>query len=72
MLMVVGHGDDFTVLGTKLKLGWFEVELAKAFDLKLKGRMGNRAGCVRELRSLNRILRLCSDGLRYEPDPQAR
>ena len=45
-LMAVVHGDDFTVLGTKVNLDWFEVELATAVELKLRGRMGERQECV--------------------------
>ena len=69
-VVAVVHGDDFTLLGTKEQLDWCEAEMAKAFELKLRGRMGERPGCVKEIRILNRVLRLCADGLRYEPDPR--
>ena len=39
-LHVVVHGDDFTSLGCDDELNWLEVELAKHFEIKVRGRIG--------------------------------
>ena len=44
--------------------------MKKNFEVKLKGRLGNGKGDVQEMRVLNRIIRLTSAGLLYEPDPR--
>ena len=69
-LRVVVHGDDFTCLGPKAEIIKYENELASRFEIKRRGHLGEFDGCVREIRILNRILRLTDDGLRYEADPR--
>ena len=69
-LMVVVHGDDFTAVGAKADILWYESSLATKFDIKMRGHLGFSDGCVREMRILNRIVRLMDDGLRYEADPR--
>ena len=69
-LRVVVHGDDFTCLGPKAEIVKYENELASRFEIKRRGHVGESDGCVREIRILNRILRLTDDGLRYEADPR--
>ena len=69
-LRVVVHGDDFTCLGPKAEIVKYEDELASRFEIKRRGHVGESDGCVREIRILNRILRLTDDGLRYEADPR--
>ena len=69
-LRVVVHGDDFTCLGPKAEITRYEDELASRFEIKRRGHIGECDGCVREIRILNRILRLTDDGLRYEADPR--
>ena len=69
-LKLVVHGDDFTCTGPKAALDVYEAQLAKYFEMKVKGRMGEQPGCVQELRVLNRVVRLCPEGLRYEADPR--
>ena len=39
-------------------------------DLKLRGRLGEEQGDLKEIRLLNRIIRLDADGIRYEADPR--
>ena len=68
-LSVVVHGDDFTTLGLDGDLDWFESELAKNFELKLRGRLGEGTEC-QQLRILNRIVTITKDGLTYEADPR--
>ena len=69
-LRVVVHGDDFTCLGARADVLWYEDALAEKFEVKKRGHIGEGTGCVKEIRILNRILRLTDQGLRYEADPR--
>ena len=69
-LRVVVHGDDFTCLGPRAEIVKYEDELASRFEIKRRGHIGECDGCVKEIRILNRILRLTDAGLRYEADPR--
>ena len=64
------HGDDFTCLGNDTNIDWYETELAKHFELKLRGRLG--AGCNgdNKIRILNKIVRATEHGLEYEANPR--
>ena len=33
------HGDDFTLLGSDEDLDWFEEEIKKKFEVKIRGRL---------------------------------
>ena len=44
------HGDDFTALGEKSSLDKYERELAKAFELKIRGRLGEGKDDDKEIR----------------------
>ena len=67
---LVVHGDDFTSLGIQSDLDWMEQELAKHFELKLRGRIGEGCPEPQQIRILNRILTLTKEGLIYEADPR--
>ena len=67
---VVVHGDDFTALGTPEGLNHYEAGMCKSFECKLKGRLGRKSGDLKEMRVLNRIVRINDRGLRYEADPR--
>ena len=67
---VVVHGDDFTALGTDASLELYEKGLASSFECKYKGRLGAEDKDLKEMRVLNRILRITPDGLMYEADPR--
>ena len=67
---VVVHGDDFTALGTAEGLDAYEKGMQEAFECKLKGRLGTGANDCKEMRVLNRIVRITNDGLLYEADPR--
>ena len=67
---VVVHGDDFTALGTDVGLDAYEKSMAEHFECKFKGRLGHGPNDLREMRVLNRIVRIIPDGLLYEPDPR--
>ena len=67
---VAVHGDDFTALGTQASLDVYEQQLQQAFDLKLRGRLSEEAHTEKEIRILNRIVRISKQGLQYEADPR--
>lgn len=69
-LRLVVHGDVFTCTGPTHGLDWYENELQKLFEIKMRGRLGHEQGCDKEMRILNRIVRLDDLGLVYEPDPR--
>ena len=64
------HGDDFTAIGEDSDLNWYECELAKYFELKIRGRLGAGDQDIKEIRIINRILRIDDQGLKYEADPR--
>ena len=41
-LSLVVHGDDFTCLGTLENLAWYEAQMAEAFEIKVRGHLGER------------------------------
>ena len=63
-------GDDFTALGTDDALNRYENGLKKTFECKIRGRLGLDKGDDKEIRVLNRILRVNEEGLFYEADPR--
>ena len=67
---LVVHGDDFTALGTDASLVKFEQGMQAAFEVKLKGKLGPEKGDEKEMRILNRILRITDKGVAYEADPR--
>ena len=50
---VVVHGDDFTALGTDEALDKYEAGLRKSFECKMRGRLGEEAHDLKEIRVLN-------------------
>ena len=69
-ISIVVHGDDFTALAEDQDLNWYEGELGKYFELKVRGRLGAGDQDTKEIRILNRILRIDNQGLKYEADPR--
>ena len=69
-ISVVVHGDDFTALGTDESLDKYEAGLKKSFECKLRGRLGVEAHDAKEIRLLNKIIRITDQGLLYEADPR--
>ena len=67
-LWLTVHGDDFTLLGSDADLDWFENEIKKKFEVKIRGRLGPGPGDVKSIRILNRIIEWSADGLWYEAD----
>ena len=64
------HGDDFTALGPRDALLWYDAQLANVSELTLKGRLGVAPDCDKEVWVLNRIVRIGDDGISYEADPR--
>ena len=69
-ISIVVHGDDFTALGTDVALDKYEAGLKKSFECKIRGRLGMDAKDTKEIRLLNRIIRITDQGLLYEADPR--
>ena len=69
-ISLVVHGDDFTALGNDDQLTWYEEELQKSFEVKLRGRLGEGCPGPQEIRILNRIVTIDEHGLQYEADPR--
>ena len=69
-ISVVVHGDDFSALGTDAALDKYEAGLAKSFECKMRGRLGVEPNDLKEIRMLNRIIRVTPVGLLYEADPR--
>ena len=67
---VVVHGDDFTALGSPKSIDMFEDGMRKSFECKMKGRLGTGPNDLKEMRVLNRIVRITEEGVLYEGDPR--
>ena len=57
----MGLGED---------LGFYEVELAKNFELKIRGRLGEECEGPSQIRILTRIVTVTLPGVSYEADPR--
>ena len=64
------HGDDFTTIGPKHQLDWFEKALSDKYELTKGGRLGPGPSDDKEGRILNRIIRWTPSGIEYESDPR--
>ena len=62
------HGDDFTLLGSRESLDWFKSRIMDKFEIKYKGRMGEREEDIKSVRILNRIVTYTESGVEYESD----
>ena len=69
-ISLVVHGDDFTALGNDDQLTWYEEELQKSFEVKIRGRLGEGCPGPQEIRILNRVVTIDEHGLQYEADPR--
>ena len=69
-ISVVVHGDDFTAMGLDADLDYYETELAKNFELKIRGRLGEGCKGDNQIRIVNRIITLTPPGVTYEADPR--
>ena len=69
-ISIVVHGDDVTALGSEDNLDWYEDELRKSFEIKVRGRLGEGCEGVQQLWILNCIISLSEEGLTYKADPR--
>ena len=65
----VVHIDDLTALGVQADLDWYETELAKSFELKIRGRIGENTD-LKTMLIQNRIVTLTPERLIYESEPK--
>ncbi len=64
------HGDDFTTVGGKESLDWFEAQLQHHYECTIGPRLGPGAEDAKECTILNRIIRWTAQGVEYEADPR--
>jgi len=64
------HGDDFTVVGPKRQLDWFEGAMKEKYELTTGPRLGPGRFDAKESSILNRIIRWTEEGVEYEADPR--
>ena len=67
---MVIHGDDFTALGTRAALDEYEERLKGKFELEIRGRLSDEPDTEKQIRILNRIVRIDAKGVHYEADPR--
>lgn len=61
------HGDDFVSTGPRSQLIWMEAELKKQFEIKTT-RVSQHEEDQKEMRVLNRLIRVTDQGWEYEGD----
>ena len=61
------HGDDFTITGPEVELGWLEAQMKAKYEIKTET-FGPGAHQKQEIRVLNRTIRWTAAGIEYEPD----
>ena len=69
-VVVTVHGDDFTTVGAKPDLDWFEESMKQSYELTVQPRLGPGPEDAKEGLILNRVVRYTDDGLEYEADPR--
>ena len=69
-IVVTVHVDDFTAVGPKSSLDWYEDQLKKLYELKVGGRLDPEKDDGKEATCLKRVIRWTDGGLEYEADPR--
>ena len=69
-IVVTVHGDDFTSVGGKPDLDWFEEAMKGSYELTIQPRLGPGREDAKEGLILNRVVRYTDEGLEYEADPR--
>ena len=49
-ITLIVHGDDFTALGRREDLLWYEEQLAASFGVKIRGHFGEGPHCEKEMK----------------------
>ena len=66
---VMVHGDDFVAVGDPKHLAETEAILAKKYKIKVE-RLGPDDGDMKEVKILNKIVRITTEGIELETDPR--
>ncbi|MDP6496001.1 MAG: hypothetical protein QGI09_11450, partial [Dehalococcoidia bacterium] len=70
-LRVVVYGDDFTIVGGRPEVSWFESTMEERYAITKRGRLGSGAEDQEEMILLNRVVRWVDDvGIEIEADPR--
>ena len=64
ILALAVHGDDVANLNTRATFEWRETALVETFQIAIRGPLGDALGCCKDVRALNRLVRLAPEGLR--------
>ena len=62
------HGDDFTLLGNEVGLGWFRDNIQRQLEVKTRGRLGPGVNDQKFVRIPNRIITWNKDKIQFEAD----
>ena len=68
-IQLIVHVDDIAAIGFPTDLAWVREQLLKRFECTSRV-LGPDAGQDLEVSFLNRLVRWCPDGVRYEHDPR--
>lgn len=69
VVKVAVHGDDTVCAGDKRDCEWLKKEFEKRFEIKHQS-LGTGPGEKREVKVLNRLVRLVPEGIEMEADPR--
>ncbi len=69
-IVISVHGDDFTAVGPKDSLDWYEARMKEHYELTAQPRLGPGPKDAKEAVVLNRIIRWGEGGIEYEADPR--
>ena len=70
-LRVVVDGDDFTIVGGRPEVSWFESTMEERYAITKRGRLGSGAEDQKEMVLLNRVVRWVDNvGIEIEADPR--
>ena len=72
MLWCIVHGDDFTFTGYDEDLDYATEIMEAAYELKVRGRLGNDARDVQEIDVLGRVIKCADCGCSWQADPRHR
>ena len=56
------HGDDFTSVGPRNSLDWFEASVAEKYEVNVRPRLGPGRTDAKEGNAKNRVARWCDNG----------
>lgn len=68
----VCRGDDFTLMGEEVELGWLEKLMREMFEIKVRAVLGPEVKDDNEVVILGRVVRWTDEGVEFEADPRHR